>query len=78
MLTKVRLLTQEQVDVEHKFWEPSPTRLAMQGAKPYLNQLVSDDDSQPLWFFLGERNDGLWIAFLDESHARQFNVLQGR
>lgn len=78
MLTKIQLLSQAEVDVEHKFWEPSPTRLAMEKAKAYLAQLVSDDGSQPQWFFLGERLDGLWVAFLDESHARQFNVLQGR
>lgn len=70
MLHKRLLLTQAQTEVEHEFWEDSPARIAMREATDTISEI-----GNPAFFFLGEKSNGLWVAFTDEDAVHQYDAL---
>lgn len=76
MIEKIRLLTQEQCEIEHEFWESSPNRRAMDICNDILTADPTIKAAKRAYF--GEHQDGMWLWFFDGGDAaRRFEMAMG-
>ncbi len=73
---RVRLAHEDAFEEKRPFTQDSVARELMRDSRGLIGTLIHKNriPHTTLCYFLAEKNDGLWIVFLDETHAIAFDA----